>query len=230
MIDDISSYSVGDFIAFTDEVYLRLFERQFESWWPAHLLLIAVGLAALIFAWRGNTRIVAVLLGLLLTASAVTFHFRLYAEITPVGRIFGWAFVVQALLILVWGFFTKSRERLRVSFPVVVGTAIAGFGLAIYPLPGFMTARRATEAEYLGLAPDPTVCFVLGILLMCARSWWFLLLFPIPVLWATATGATLHALELPLTQSMMLPVLTAVVVISASISAGLRRRHNTPLA
>jgi len=33
MIGNLSSYSYRHFIPFTDEVYFRLFERQFEAWW-----------------------------------------------------------------------------------------------------------------------------------------------------------------------------------------------------
>ncbi len=227
MIDDVSSYSVGDFISFSDEVYLRLFERQIESWWPAHLLLLATGVAALIFAWLGKNRSVAILLALPLLASAIAFHFQLYAEITPVGQIFGWAFLAQALLILVWGFVTKSRNPLRATVPAIVGTAIAGFGLAIYPSLALLTERRATEAEFPGMAPDPTVCLVLGILLMSARPLWALLLFPIPMLWAATTGATLHALEFSHSQSMMLPVLAAAAVITAIYKAALSNEQES---
>lgn len=219
MIDDISSYSVRDFISFSDEVYLRLFERQLEAWWPAHLLLLAMGVATLIFAWLGKIRIVAIMLALTLLASTVSFHFRLYAEITPVGQIFGWAFLVQALLVVVWGFATKSCKPIRPTVPAIIGTAIAGFGLAIYPSLALLTDRRTTEAEFLGMAPDPTVCFALGILLMSARPLWFMLLFPILLLWAATTSTTLHALKFPLSQSMMLPVLAAGVVISAIYKA-----------
>ena len=226
MIDDVSSYSVRDFISFSDEVYLRLFERQYEAWWPAHLLLLAIGVAALIFAWLGKNRVVAILLALPLLASAVTFHFRIYAEITPVGQIFGWAFLGLAVLILLWGFVTKFHERIRPTIASITGTAIAGFGIVAYPLLFILTERSATEAEYLGLAPDPTVCFTLGILLITARPMWFLLLFPIPILWAATTGATLMALEAPPSQSMMLPILTALALIAATCKAVARKKRN----
>lgn len=226
MIDDVSSYSVGNFIPFTEEVYLRLFERQFEAWWPAHLLLLAMGAATLVLAWLGKSRIVAMLLGLSLLVCAATFHFRLYAEITPVGKFFGWAFLTQALLILIWGFVTKPREPIRPTFPVILGTAIAGFSLAIHPLLAILTERRPTEAEYLGMAPDPTMCFALGILLISARPLWFILLFPIPILWAATTSATLHALELPASQSMSLPILTAAALIAAMSKAMACKKRN----
>ena len=37
----LGSYSVSDFISFSDEVYFRFFVRQFEACWP--LLLDAFG-------------------------------------------------------------------------------------------------------------------------------------------------------------------------------------------
>lgn len=219
MIDDVSGYSIGDFISFTDEVYFRLFERQYEAWWPAHLLLLLLGVGALIFAWLGKSRIVSIILGVPLLVCAVTFHFQLYAELTPVGKIFGWAFLAQALLILAWGFVTKPRESLRPTFPVMVGFVIAVSGLVVYPLLFLMTDRSPTESGYLGMSPDATACFALGILLMSARPLWFLLLFPIPILWAATTWATLNALEVPPSQSMMLPVLTASALIAVTYKA-----------
>lgn len=225
MIDDVSGYSIGDFISFTDEVYFRLFERQHEAWWPAHLLLLLVGVGALTFAWLGKNRIVSILLGVPLLVSAVTFHFQLYAELTPVGQIFGWAFLAQALLILVWGFVSKPGESLRPTLPVMAGVVIAVFGLVIYPLLFLMTDRSATESEYIGMAPDATACFAVGILLMSARPLWFLLLLPIPMLWAATTWATLNALEVPPSQSMILPILTAFAIIAATYKA-IFRLHN----
>lgn len=227
MIDGISSYAVGDFIPFVDEVYYRLFERQFEAWWPVHLLLLASGVIALAFACMGKNRIVAVLLGFLLLVCSVTFHFRLYAELTPVGSIFGWAFLVQIPLVLAWGFMTKFHQSFRPDFPTIAGAAIAMFGLAVYPLLAFATERSGLgAAEYLGMAPDPTVCFIMGILLMSARSYWFLLLFPIPLLWSATTGATLNALDAPL--PMTLPVLAAVALSTSIYKAVLRKSPGSP--
>jgi hypothetical protein len=213
MIDEISSYSVKHFISFLDEVYFRMFERQFEAWWPAHLLLIGIGLATLVLTHLGKIRAVAVLLCLPLAASAVTFHFQLYAELTPVGRYFGWAFVAQIPLILIWGFSTQTHARFRPTIPSITGAAIALFGLTIYPLLTLAEESKWRGAEYFGMAPDPTICFVLGILLITARPLWLLMLFPIPLLWAIISSATLNALEAP--HSLTLAIAAAIAIIAA---------------
>ncbi len=226
MIGDLGSYSVRNFISFVDEVYFRLFERQFEAWWPAPLLVLAIGVATLVLAWLGKARLVAILLGPPLASSAITFHFLLYAELTPVGRVFGWAFLIQVPLILLWGFVTKPTGKIRVSVPTISGAAIAFFALAIYPLLILFTERNKTGVEIFGMAPDPTVAFVLGILLMSARPLWLLLLFPIPLLWAAVSGATLDALEAPF--AMVLPSLAGIAVFAAIWKAVFRAPDASP--
>lgn len=213
MIDTISSYSVKNFIPFGDEVYFRLFERHFEKWWPVHPLMLALGVIILVLAWLGKSRVLAVALAVPIVFCAVTFHLQLYAELTPLGKYFGWAFLMEAALILLWGFAGKPFGKFRLTIPAVIGAAIALFGLAIYPFLALDAERKWTGAEYLGMSPDPTICFVLGIFLMSKRPLWFLLLFPIPFLWAAATAGTIDALEAPL--AMTLPAVSAMAFIVA---------------
>lgn len=212
MIDKLSSYSVSNFIPFTDEVYFRLFERHFEEWRIAHPPMFVLGISVLVFAWLGKTRTLAVGLAAALAFCAVTFHLRLYAELTPAGKFFGWAFLIQTVFILLWGFTAKPIEKFRPTVPAITGAALALIGLG-YPLLTLGTERKMTGAEYFGMSPDPTICLTLGILLMGARPLWFLLLFPIPLLWAAATGGTLDALGAPM--AMTLPALAALAFTAA---------------
>ena len=159
MIDNISSYSVKNFIPFGDEVYFRLFERHFEKWWPVHPLMLLLGVIILVLAWMGKSRALAVALAVPIVFCAVTFHFQFYA------------------------FLALDAER------------------------------KLTGVEYLGMSPDPTICFALGIFLMSKRPLWFLLLFPIPFLWAAATAGTIDALEAPM--AMTLPAVSAAAFIAA---------------
>ena len=215
MIDNISSYSVKNFIPFGDEVYFRLFERHFEKWWPLHPLMLALGVIILVLAWLGKSRALAVALAVPIVFCAVTFHFQLYAELTPLGKYFGWAFLIEAALILLWGFAGKPFGKFRPTLPAIIGAALAVFGLAIYPFLALDAERKLTGAEYLGMSPDPTICFVLGIFLMSKRPLWFLLLFPIPFLWAAATAGTIDALGAPM--AMTLPVVSAIAFIVAIV-------------
>jgi len=214
MIANPGSYSVSNFISFMDEVYFRLFERQFEAWWPAHLLMLGLGIGIIVLACLAKIRTLAVTLAIPFAACAITFHLQLYAELTPVGKFFGWAFLIQIPLILIWGFVTKSRETFRPNIPTVTGAAIATFGIVAYPILALFAERELPGAEYFGMAPDPTICLFLGIALICARPIWFLLLLPIPLLWAATTGATLDSFEAPF--AMTLPII-ATITVAASV-------------
>lgn len=217
MLENLASYSVKNFISFGDEVYFRLFERQFEAWWPFHLLLLALGAAIIALACLGKTRAVAIALAAPFAVSAITFHFRLYAELTPVGKIFGWAFLLHIPLILLWGFTTKSRETFRLQVHTIAGALIAAFGLIAYPLLAQGAERTWPGAETFGMAPDPTVCLFLGILLLCTRPIWFLLLLPIPLLWTATTWATLDTFDAPF--ALTLPIIAAITVAAGSWKA-----------
>lgn len=217
MIENLESYSIKNFISFMDEVYFRLFVRQFEAWWPAHLFLMALGLAIVVLACMGKVRTVAAALALPLAACAITFHLQLYAELTPVGKYFGWAFLIQIPLILIWGFVTKSRERFQPKVHTFTGLAIALFGLIGYPVLSQLGDREWKGAEWFGMAPDPTICFFLGIAVLCARSVWTLLLFPIPLLWAFTTWGTLKTFDAP--YAIMLPVIALVAIVTSAWKA-----------
>lgn len=221
MIDNLSSYSVKNFIPFIDEVYFRLFERHFEKWWPAHPFMLALGIAIIVLAWMGKTRVLAVALTVPLVFCAVTFHFLLYAELTPLGKYFGWAFLLQAALLLLWGFSAKPSGKGKLSVSSLLGTVIAVFGISIYPFLVLSEEGTLTGAQYLGMSPDPTICFVLGILLMAARPLWFFLLYPIPFLWAAATAGTLDTFNIP--QAMTLPIIACIALIVAIITAFTRK-------
>jgi hypothetical protein len=222
LIDKVGSYSISNFISFMDEVYFRLFERQFEAWWPAHLLMLVLGIATIILAWMGKVRSVTVALAIPFAACAITFHFQLYAELTPVGKVFGWAFLLQIPLILIWGLVTKSKEASRPAVHTVGGTAIAAFAMFGYPILSLLAGRKWQGAEYFGMAPDPTICFFFGISLICVRPVWFLLLLPVPLLWAFATWGTLDSLNAPFATT--LPLVAAATVVAAVLKAVFHRR------
>jgi hypothetical protein len=212
VIDELRTYSVGNFIPFLPASYFRLFERQFEALWPLHPALLALGAAAIFLAVLGRGRVVAVILAAAVATAAVTFHFRLYAELTPVGRVFGWAFLAQGIFLLVWGFISRFDSRPPLDVTAWIGMALAVLGVAFYPPIALLSGRKLAGAEYFALAPDPTVCATIGILLIIARPLWLLLLLPLPLLWCVVSGATLKALEAPF--AMLLPIIAAIALLS----------------
>lgn len=196
MISDLGSYSVDRFIPFTAESYFRLFARQNETLGPFQFVLVALGVVAAVLAYRGNARAASVLLAIAFATVAVTFHFRLYAELTPVGTIFGWIFLGQAGLLLTWALCPQNDSTPRHGPSSVFGLALASAGI-LYPLIARVTQQGWAGAEVFAAGPDPTVMVALGILLLAAKPRWLLVLFPLPLLWCAVSGATLHAIEAP---------------------------------
>jgi len=164
---------------------------------------------------------------------AVMFHLRRYAEINWAAAWFGAAFALQAVLLLVvagaslWrgghgpvaqrpaaaaGFAASPASF--VSGPAgwrgTAGLGLLLYALLVHPFVGRVFGRPWTQAEFFGLAPDPTALATLGLLLMLrptgrvergrqggaggAIAW---MLWPLPVLWSLVSGATLWAMQAP---------------------------------
>ncbi len=213
MISDLGSYSVDRFIPFTAESYFRLFARQNEVFGPLQFVLAALGAVAAVLAVRGKGRAVALLLAIAFAVVAVTFHFRLYAELTPVGTIFGWVFLAQAGLLLVWAMVHRVEVKPARGMVSVFGLALVLGGIIFYPLLARLTQHGWASAEIFGAAPDPTVAAALGVMLIIAQPRWLLVLFPLPLLWCAVSSATLHAIEAPF--AWTLPSLALLALVGA---------------
>lgn len=196
---DLTSYSVADFIPFSAEVYFRLIERVSETWWPLHLLTLAVGLAAVLLAWARRVRVAGGLLAAALAWTGATFLIGEYAQLNWAGSWFGWAFVVAALMLLMFALVRPGRAvpLRRISVPDVAGVALAALGVAGYPLIAPLAGRGCSQAEVFGIHPDPTAVAALGILLLMLRGWRLWLAAVVPALWCLASALTLQVLQAP---------------------------------
>ncbi|TMU25599.1 MFS transporter permease [Halomonas sp. ATBC28] len=206
-----TSYQLQDFIPFTAEVYFRLLERMGETFWPLHLLTLALGAAALVLALQHRPRIACLLPAPLWAFVAVAFFFQRYAALNWAGGYVGYAFIAQSLLLVLmaltgWGMDKASR---RTSPPVVMGTAITLFGLIIMPLIAPLSGGTWYQAEVFGIHADPTAVTTLGLVLIMLRSFALWLAAIIPALWLVVSGLTLQVLE-----STGAAVLFAVLVIA----------------
>lgn len=211
------TYRLEDFIPFTAEVYFRLTERVNEAFWPLHLLTVALGAAALVFALRGRPRITLILLAPAWLSSGIIFHFNYYAEINVLARYFGWAFLAQAVLLLAIAAFARpDRTHNRTAGTSTwIGTAVAIAALLAYPLIAILTGAGPTRAETYGLHPDPTAITTLGIVLIAlhGKSAWATL--AIPFAWCAITTATL----IPLQAAWAILPLLAGIVVTATTAA-----------
>jgi hypothetical protein len=233
------SYRPGDLLMFAPRTYWRLFELYNEALWPGQLLALAAGLllVALMLSpkvspkvslkapgahglrdGRSAARFACALLAAAWLWVAWAFHLQRYATINWAAQGFALAFAVQALLL---GLAAAGAGLRR---PQGAAPSLwrqwAGVGLVLlalgHPLLGALLGRPWTQAEVFGLAPDPTALGTLGVLLWLAArgsaAWW---LWPIPLLWCLASGATLWTMQAP--AAALLPAL-------ALLAAGLAWR------
>ncbi|MDR5884784.1 MFS transporter permease [Vreelandella janggokensis] len=192
-----TSYRLQDFIPFTAEVYFRLLERVGETFWPLHLLTLALGAATLVLALKHHPRLACLLTAPIWAFVAVTFFFQRYAALNWAGGYVGNAFIAQAVLLVVmaltgWGMDKASR---RTSLPVVMGTAIALYGLIIMPLTAPLSGGSWYQAEVFGIHADPTAVTTLGLVLIMLRGVALWIAAIIPALWLAISGLTLQVLD-----------------------------------
>lgn len=191
-----TSYRLQDFIPFTAEVYFRLLERMGETFWPLHLLTLALGATTLVLALRHRTRLACLLPAPLWAFVAVAFFFQRYAELNWAGGYVGYAFIAQAGLLVVmaltgWSMDNASRAT---NPPVAIGIAIALYGLIIMPLMAPLSGGSWFQAEVFGIHADPTAVTTLGLVLIILRGFTLWIAVIIPALWLLISGLTLQVL------------------------------------
>lgn len=208
-LGDPASYSVADFVPFTAEVYFRLIERFGEMLWPWHGATLALGLAAVILAWRGRPRIACALLAVPWAWVGTAFLGQQYAQLNWAGNWFAGAFLVEAGILLLLAATGAGFDRAgavpatgpasvrKYSIPRAGGQVLATIGLIAYPAIAPLAGFGALQAETFGIHPDPTAVATLGIALLVMRGAGLWLAVAIPALWCLVTGLTLQVLDAP---------------------------------
>lgn len=184
------SYSLQDFVMFGPEVLLRLFIRINEAVWPWQSLWLMAGL---LLPWLGckvaewPRRLAMALAGLAWIGCGYLFMVRYYGPVNTPATWFGWAFVIEGLLLLM------LRGR-ALPIPLGLPLAVAGW-LVILVLP-WLAVLQSGDVRALalfGMAPGVTVA---ATVLLFARQplllRWFLLL--VPLAWSLFSALTYWSL------------------------------------
>lgn len=216
------TYRPSDFLLFAPRTYYRLVELYNTDVWPAQLAAVAIALLLLLLAWRGVEqagRAAAAVLATAWTFVAWRFHWLHYATINWAAAYFAGAFAAQALLLAGAGAASALRFGPITPGLRIAGVAVAMVALALQPALALGLGRPWAQVEVVGLAPDPTAVFTLGLLLLARQApWW---LFPIPVFWCLTSGMTLWTMG---AADAFVPPLAAVTTIVAAFATRSRVR------
>jgi hypothetical protein len=134
---------------------------------------------------------------------AIAFHAMRYATINWAAVFFAGAFLLEAAC-LAAATFTNFWLLRRGT----VGLGLIALAIA-YPLIAPLFGRPWLQAEFVGLAPDPTAVATLGALLL-VRGWLRLALAFVPLGWCAVGGATLWTMDAP--DAWILPLAGAVFI------------------
>ncbi len=189
------TYTIADFLMYSARTYYRLIERFNSTFWPLHLLGVALGIAILVAAIRRPAWSRAVLFALAVSWAfvAVGWFWLRFRGISTGAGWFAAVFGIEALLL------AMAASRTRAAFPEQrtmahwIGIALLVVALA-YPLLAITSGRGVRQSEVFGLLPDPTALGTIGTLLLMSGRWRRRLMI-IPVAWCIISGAMLWAMR-----------------------------------
>lgn len=194
---DWTSYRLQDYVPFTEQVYFRLMERMGEAFWPLHLLMLALGGAALVLILKARPRMALVLVVPAWLLVAVAFFLQRYAQLNWAGHYMGYAFGVQAVLLLLIALSGRGLNHPRGGqrTALAIGVVLGLFGLIGLPLITLPGDASWYQAQVFGIHPDPTALVSLGVVVLGLRgpARWFAAM--VPVFWLGISGLTLLALH-----------------------------------
>lgn len=195
-------------LPFSREEFLDVFGRYNSAVWPAQLLLYALALVLVARILRREPLTGAfALLATLWLWMGVVYHLMFFSEINPAARLFGIAFLSQAVLLLSLDRPTSAEEGTPVARST--GKALIAYALFGYPLVGHLFGQRYPEMVTLGL-PCPTTIFTIGVLLVAVRrppTW----LLAIPIAWAVIGTFAATSLGMPQDYGLAIAGLAAAV-------------------
>jgi hypothetical protein len=220
-MNDWQTYRLEDFIPFTPDIYWRLLERVNETFWPLHIVAVAIGLTALLLALRGNKRMALALLAPAWLTSGILFHWTYYAELNWAAPWFGWGFIAQAALLLAFASFAGSSRTHEPSrgLSTWIGTTVAMVSLLGYPLIALTIGPGLSHAETYGLHPDPTAIATLGVLLIILRGSTLWLTLLIPILWCVIGSLTLIAID---ATGALIPLAAVAIIAGTSVARSMK--------
>lgn len=173
-------------IPYSDEVYAYLMTGYVDGHWIVELAT-CLGIVALLWLRDSDMaapyRIAAVLLAILWAWIGVGFYWQTYQPLNWAGYYFGWAALLQALLIAGWGSLSAGfRPAVQIGkWNGWVGVAALLFAALIGPIMDYLAGEEVVARQAIGVTPLATISatFALWLLNRMRTPFW---LSAIPVL------------------------------------------------
>lgn len=191
---DWLSYSLQDFIMFGPQVFLRLFVRINQDFWPWPLLAVFVAIAVAVLLLNNRPAATRIALGLVSVGwitSGYGFLMGYFGPINWPAEGFGWAFVAQGVLL---GLVTVAGVAGSAQVPTRALAVV--WTLAVLGLP-WLTVAESGEWQALalfGLAPGTTAAASMLVVGLLPGIWRWVYL-AIPLAWCLFSAATFWVLQ-----------------------------------
>jgi len=149
--------------------YLLMLGQLNEAWWPAHVLAyalacVAPGLAAI--RRPGASKLVAALLAALWLGCAGVYFLGGFSQLSPAAYVFAALFVFEGLALLWAGQRGEGLNfALRPDGAGIMGSLLILHALLAHPLLSRYLEQDWPHLGLVGMDPNPTVLFSLGLLL-----------------------------------------------------------------
>jgi hypothetical protein len=212
-------------VPFTEQQFLDVFGAYNSTAWPVVIALWVVTFALGVRLVRGQARSVTLsaLAAVHWAWSGLVYHALYFTDINPAAWLFAGVFLLEAYA-FVW--FGMVRRTLVFEWDRTVRHAVAGalfaYSLA-YPFLVLASGHDVPRAPLFAV-PCPTTLFTTALLLTAVRPA-PMLVFVIPVMWATIAGTA--AIALGVTPDLMLFVAAVCLVVYVALPFIVRVR--TPL-
>jgi hypothetical protein len=158
------TYRPSDFLMFSAGSHARLLAQYNQHVWPLHVPMLAVGLLLVAAAAAPSSRVARwAPLALAGTWSWVGLSFlgSWFAEINTAASYLAIAFWIQAALLVA---FARPTRQPGGQAPGAhsAGAAVVAAAVLLWPLSAPLTGRSWWQAEFFGLAPEPTALATIG--------------------------------------------------------------------
>jgi hypothetical protein len=174
-------------LPFTAEQFVGVFARYNAATWPAPIVAYALALGMLFLAFRRPSNadhIISLALAAMWAWTGIAYHALFFSSINPTARLFGAAFVLQAVFFTVEAFRGRLSYRLSLSgFRSRMAHVMIAFSMVVYPLLGALAGHGYPNGPAFGVTPCPLVIFTFGMLLLTERTMPKYLVV-VPLLWS----------------------------------------------